>query len=519
MSNDTNAINSGTPDYGDALENNETVTYEQLLAETVEEVMPDDSFSGKGNAVLTKPADLKLNENQDNSEFTGNPISYPSDNKAKLTVVLNELMGALTTDEIKELLNDVYYKVLNESYWTGSGQDELISTVQDKDRRWVQEMVQDDIKLEPRYVNPRINAKTNTPKLASIIASQTLGYGKDAQIPIYGSYLFAMFSPMSYIEIERLYDKINFEVEEAGRLSWGAAFSSLSGILIQTILDAAIQNVKISIDLPDGHSVEDFILDNLRLTDYPIFLWGFISANFPNGVPYNRSCLNTAAKCNHVVTSQLNPLSAMYVDHNMFTTADRKFLAKQKASRIKLKEYQDYVAERTVAKTYELTPKLSVTLTVPNMRKFFVSTHSWIDGIKSAVEKANTATSHANKLDKINREIDATNLAQYAHWVSAITVNINGQTTLINKPSAIEQFIGELSSSKQAKTKFNNALHEFYHESISSTIAIPSYDCPACRYPNDDEGEVPGPLGLKDIIPLDVVRNFFALLGQRILSM
>jgi hypothetical protein len=103
-------------------------------------------------------------------------------------------------------------------------------------------------------------------------------------------------------------------------------------------------------------------------------------------------------------------------------------------------------------------------------------------------------------------------MRQYSQWVESIEFNSN----IIEDKETIESTFSILSSDDNVRDEFIQEVTKYINESTISVIGIPAYDCPNCGAPQEKVEGVSTYPKLVNILPLEVVQLFFALLAQKI---
>lgn len=477
-----------------------------------------------GNAKVTlaysKPLIHDIAE-EDNFKGVTLPSIPIADSVKALTAITNEI-DQLPEPQARAVLQDPYYSIAFNGHQRSCSDESYQKTIKSVNRSWVQEVVHDAIKLTPRLTNPVGNAgKALSGRHIKQLAAASLGQGGYSKAPMWDSRFWVEFNPPDETDILALYDEMSKSIDEIGRITWGAAFSSLSGLLIQSVVNAAIANVKsISVELPAGMTKEQFILDHLLITDYPALLWGFACAMYPNGFTYHRACLNTEKKCTRIVSEVLDLLACFYVDESRLTERHISFMADRKAGSV---SYDNYIKAMDLVdrvRGFDLSPKCKINFKTPNLRQFFEATHQWVDDVRESLSATQQAESESVRKGIVTRHTNLTVLRQFSPWVFSIEAQLEAnpdQRSLLKKPGQINAYLSVLSRSNKAKTRFSEVLFEYYESQVLSTIAIPSYECPDCGMIQETQGGTDGvpPTSLKEIIPLDVLYTFFDLAGRR----
>jgi hypothetical protein len=246
----------------------------------------------------------------------------------------------------------------------------------------------------------------------------------------------------------------------------------------------------------------------------PSFLNGFAHTLYPRGFQFRRACAFNPEKCNHVTEGKLDLGKLQVINYKPMTDWMKTHLAVRRANSKSLADITRYQAELTSAQPWraqiEGADNLFVTFRSPTINEYIDSGHNWIGNITEMVDKvlsAKAGDSERNAL--ITRHGQATTMRQYSHWVESIEVG----TKAIEDRETIEKTLDRLSADNTIRVSFIEKVVDYINSSTLGVIGLPAYKCPVCK--EDQEAETPVK-GFKDVIPLDVIQLFFALITQRI---
>lgn len=341
-----------------------------------------------------------------------------------------------------------------------------------------------------------------------------LGLGTLFQVPLWHSGIWVTFKPPSdseIIELNRILvsDKIKF-----GRYTYGLVFSNLSSYTTDRLVDFAIAHVY---DLTA--KAEDITVENLKQhvssQDIPSLIWGFACTMYPRGFRYRRACVNDPEKCNYILEETLNLMKLQWTNANALTDWQKTFMAGRQSKTKDLASIQRYKEELTKLKPKKilinegLDSEIAILIKTPTIAEYIESGYRWINDITNTVDRAlglNTTDDERNNF--ITRHGQASAMRQYTHWVDSIEIDTN----TISDPETIETTLNVLSSDDEVRAQFIKGVVDYINSSTISVIGIPVYDCPQCNKSQDIDHKLPAH---KNIIPLDVIQLFFALLGGK----
>jgi len=341
-----------------------------------------------------------------------------------------------------------------------------------------------------------------------------LGLGSQMQVPLYHSGFSITFKPASeteLVELDRLLsnDKIKF-----GRHTYGMVFSNTSVYVNERLIDFALDHIyetDVSGDI-DTDQLKSLIL----CQDIPTLLAGFACTMYPKGFPYSRSCVNNPEKCNYVLESKLNLRNLFWVHRSILTEQQKAHMATWRPGSKtidSIKEYQKQLARiqpKRVIFNEGREDEMAITLKSPNINDYVQAGHRWITGIVDLVEDAlSKDTESRDRNYVIVRHGQATSMRQYAHWIQAIEFDTNS----IEDIDTIESNLNVISSDDYIRDKFLESVSDYINQTTFCIVGIPSFDCPKCNGTQESHIKLPYH---SNIIPLDVIQVFIALLTQRI---
>ena len=342
------------------------------------------------------------------------------------------------------------------------------------------------------------------------------GSGNVIQVPLFHSGFWVTLSPPGDDEITDLHRSITTDKIKLGRYTNGAMFSNTATITNQRFfefINKHIESSTIRFEDGTGGEVGDYIL----LNDLPILIWGMACAMHPDGHNYKRACSSTPDKCKTVHEGLLDLSKLMWMDDVPMNQWQRNMMSRRKSRSNPVANVKRYQSELRVGreKSYKIDHgfgrSTTFVLKSPTINSSIEHGNLWMDdiadGMKEALGKDPTLEAR-NKFIKDNAL--ASYLRQYAHWVTKVDLGSNGYAEKITDIHAI---LGTFTNNDKLRATFLEKVVEYIDRSTIALIGIPSYHCPICggEQHSGDSGEV------KDIIlPLDVHRTFFTMLGIRV---
>ena len=345
-----------------------------------------------------------------------------------------------------------------------------------------------------------------------------LGLGTLFQVPLWHSGLWVTFKPPAeseIIELNRILmsDKIRF-----GRYSYGLVFSNISSYTTDRLVDFALAHVY-DITAKAEEITAENLKSHLSCQDIPSFLWGFVCSMYPKGFKYHRACVADPEKCNYVLQETLNVTKLQWTNVAALTEWQKTFMAGRQPKTKDLASITRYKEELTRLKNKRIVinegkaNEIAIVIKTPTVTEHVEAGYRWISDIVDIVDRTlglNTTDDERNNF--ITRYGQASAMRQYIHWVSSIEY----ETNVIDDLETIENTLNVLSSDDEVRTQFLKGVSDYINASTISVIGIPVYDCPNCGHVEQLEHHLPAH---KNIIPLDVIQLFFALLSGKIESL
>ena len=354
-----------------------------------------------------------------------------------------------------------------------------------------------------------------------------LGVGGLFRAPLWNSGIWVTFKPATEAELLELNRVIAADKIQAGRDSYGLALSSNVVYTLDRVLEFALAHVYNTNIKPDElpiHQLREWIAPQ----DISSFIWGFLCACYPSGFHYETACIANPTKCNHVMEETLNVTKLQWTDTSLLTEWQKQHMSSMAANSRGLDSLKRYREEMTRLQPTRFIlnegteHEIAFTIQTPSVTEYVNQGHRWIGGL---VESVNTvlgmdASSEARNT-MINKLHKATTLCQYSHWIKSIEYGEltngddveNRSISRIEDRDSIEENLKALSAIDSVRETVINKILEYIGHSTISVIGVPAYDCPVCNAKYEGEKKYPQHT---NIVPLDVLQVFFALLGRRL---
>ena len=457
-----------------------------------------------------------------NVETTLDPISK-GENKHRPEVFINTPMMPLDiVQRIENISNGEFAKDSDLSKWGKVTDEALRLTGADNgyiDRigkdgsRWKQYIKYGNINIGPSASRVSFEEGTILTGAQALAATQRhLGIGGNFTVVLPHSGFWMTFKPPleeTFIELHRQFNNIKSEV---GRKTYGLGLNASTGLSNELCVRFALTSIVRS-------SIKDVdnILKIISCHDIENIIWGYVCTLYPNGFNHAQPCIADPTKCTHVEEDLINVRRLFYMDESRFTEEQLKHLSSNTQASMTVdsvikyqQEYKDKT--RKVIKIAEGTDdEVHFTVSVPSAFDYFDSTNKWINSISTKVLEALGADSPYNERNVlINEFFIGGQLRKYAHWVEEI--NIGGG--IIKHKEDIEQTLETMSGSNSVSEEFLSKMREYVGDTKLSIVGIPDFKCSKCKSYQITEDETDHIN--RSIIGIDVLSNFFTILGQRV---
>ena len=353
-----------------------------------------------------------------------------------------------------------------------------------------------------------------------------LGIGGLHRTPLFNSGFWVFFKPAAEAELLELNAALANDKVYLGRSSYGLAHTQHVAVALQRVFELALRHVyETSVkqsELPIAN-LHDYIAPQ----DIHAFIWGFLAANYPSGFHYERACSNDPTKCNHVERGNLAISKTLVVDTERLNDWQKNHMRSFSAGTMTLndvKRYRDeltHMHARRVFINKGTEHEIALTLQTPTMREYLDQGYKYVSSLSDAVTRSlNVDVGNDQRNAAIDQRSRAEKLCQWSHFVKSMEfgqVSDESQlaATIIKDRDTVVKSLAVLSSTDSISEEIIKEITRYVEDSTISLMAIPAYDCPVCKEPQEKatEGRYPR---MAAYIPLDVLQVFFGLLARRI---
>lgn len=386
----------------------------------------------------------------------------------------------------------------------------------DPNSLWRQGVLKEDQTLAT-ITHPRLKSATGDLKgeAAILKVSKALGLGDTLTIPLPHSGIVVTIKPPKERDIIDFYNSVFREKIWLGRMTAGLTLTNMSVYMNNRLFNFILKHVH-SINLKDVPKEQ---LGNYMLMhDFPILAWGFAATQYPNGFDYKRACSNDLKKCSHIEQGVINMLKLLWIDNTQLSEIQKAILTDYRPNNQDVEQYRKYISEhsRVRPKDYVLSNGIKIRMKVPTFNEHIADGMAWVNKINSDIDMLVTESDveEQAKTELLMQYVNTSMLRQFSHFVDYIELNkIGSEGDIITDRDTINSTLELLSSDDDIRPQLANQFLDFKSFSTIALIGIPSYDCPACKEPQNTE---PVNDNLVSVIPLDVISVFFTLLTLRL---
>lgn len=321
------------------------------------------------------------------------------------------------------------------------------------------------------------------------------------------------------LELER---RISIERAIIGRNSQGRIFSQTDVIIKGMVLDLIFRSIIQSTYYTDDPAE---LRKAISQPDIEILIANYAAAIYPNGYPLVRPCLADPDHCHDLAKGRVSIVKMIRYDNNAFTHSQRMFLARRvtRANPAELKAALDeFPASQKRVAIYtrqirkggqDVEQQIIFTFRTPSVAEYLESGYLWISELEAATDTAfGNKISITERDEHINNAAEAAALRQYSHWVESIQYrDEKGQDSgRVENVKDLYNTLERYSSDEKISDFFFEAVKEYIDSVTVAIVAIPSYDCPACKK------EQPTATGkFNHLIPIDASEAFFTIQRHR----
>lgn len=337
---------------------------------------------------------------------------------------------------------------------------------------------------------------------ANMRLRKAMGMGTLFKFPCWHTGIWLTLKAPTENALLELNRRLTEEKIRLGRQTHGLAFSNnavfFSGHLADFVV-AHIQNSTLIETEKDWHEIID-------LRDLPHLVWGLAYTVWPNGFQYARTKINPEEGSWQDEHGLLKLGALQWVDQASLTQRQVAHMAKNQGKVHNLETLRMYQEEftRGQMRLVPLNENVALELKVPSIAAHLDSGYNWVNNIVTMVDRAFALPpDDKRRLDYIMQHGLATNMRQFAHWVSAIV--IDGDR--ITEREDIDRNLDDLSGIDEVGDKFFEEVRKYEEDSMVSIIAVP-------RTPADKDSTAMQQF--PSLLVIDPLTTFFTLLYRKV---
>lgn len=464
-------------------------------------------------AKVTKKALQQFDINhRDKLEYV-ETIALPSDFDEQTRTALDKApnIDMIDTNEGRE-----WASIIAEGLENTTSSEVFVETLQDENASFGQQVEHNNIPLFGGVPKLRPIENQNLKGERSVIRMLShLGLGTLFQVPLWHTGMWITFKPPSEAEIIEINRVIQADKIKLGRYTYGLAFSNITSYTIDRLIEFALNHVY-DTTLKNEEAPISSLRSIIASQDIPSLLWGFVCTMYPRGFNYVRSCVSDPEKCNHKTKDTLNVFKLQWTNENALTDWQKTHMSKRQpgskdlASINRYKEELSVIQKRKIVINEGRDDSIDILIKSPSISEYVDAGHRWVGDIVETVNRALSAEARNEERNEIiTKHGQASAMRQYSHWVDSIEIGSN----VIDDLESIEKNLNVLSANDEIRSQFITEVVDYINRSTVSVIGIPVFDCPSCGTVQSGSMNLPHHT---NVIPLDVIQVFFALLTQRL---
>lgn len=361
----------------------------------------------------------------------------------------------------------------------------------------------------PRFKQP--NNSVLAGEQAMQMSFTHMGLGDFFHAAMWNSGFWITFKPapeVVWLNINRI---LGQDVSGISRQTYGMLHSAATSLAVSTIINSLLPYVYATSVNNNELAIAD-IPKYLSNHDEHDFIWGFISANYPQGVTIERSCIVDPNVCRETISERLEIPELQVVDNTILPEVNKIHMRSRGHGSMSLKSVLEYQERLLSASDSVITLKGSngkeakLTLSVPTSDKKSRMSNAYVAEIQEAILATVTADIPMSQREPLYEEqMTATELRLYQHWVKKIELS-DDRNNIIEDETAIASTLGGWTRDPVLRQQFFDEMGNFINRSNISAIGMEPAKCPKCG--GDHNRPSQRVRGKIDYIPLDMIQVF-----------
>lgn len=360
---------------------------------------------------------------------------------------------------------------------------------------------------------PRLNQSAGkvTGESALLRVRAAVGLGTITNVPLWHSGMWLKLKAPSESTLLELERRIARDKTILGRATMGVAFSNVSVYTQSHLTDMIFNHVY------DGSTKELTVAalkERILITDIPQLIWGMACTIWPNGYRLVRPCVKDPSVCTHTDEAHINLSKISWVNNRMISKVQRNLMS-DRDGKFTDEQLSSYRKEHSApqSRLIKVNDGLSLRLQVPTIADYEHCGFRWIDEIERMTDEAFGQRLRGEERERyILQQSAMTNLRRYSHWVKEVVFS---EDSVTEDRESVDEALDSLSGETRIANAIIEKIEDFMRDCVINAIGIPSYDCPKCGNPPDEDDL---PRHLSEIIQLEVNEVFFTLHYMRVLG-
>lgn len=363
-----------------------------------------------------------------------------------------------------------------------------------------------------------IGNKDVSPKTVIARFTKYVNAGEIIQVPLWHSGFWITLRPPKQKDFIILEQEIADTHIKIGRETATLAYSNYTVIVTRVLVNFIAQHITETTVKLDND--DDDIFNYINVQDLNTIVLGILSAIFPKGLEYAKTCKNNLQEedgystCNNIIKATLDPKKLLFVNRKALTKEMLDHMSKRRPYTMSLdsvKEYQRGIASLITKDVELLDGKVKIQIENPSIARYIDVGEKWVDALIAETEKlVEEGADISAKNIKINTLISTILMGVYNAYAKSVTTTDDGKvhTDQFN----IDSMLDILSEVGDTIGPFIKAVNEYISDSAIAIVGTPAYECPNCK--ESDKDPITSKYGFDNIIPLNMTHLFFVLSGS-----
>lgn len=319
-------------------------------------------------------------------------------------------------------------------------------------------------------------------------------------------------------ELNATYEMVMDDTISHAYRTYGRSYANQRSLLIGHLMELAFSHVKlVNTDL-NGRSIRDFLYEEVSSEDHDYVIWMLMSLIWPDGWVYSRQIAGDEAQPFQVAQQVLNLRTLMHIDDAELSEDQLRYIAdtrRKPSTSDQRTRYLEGFKRRRVTymdpETFGIktTRPIRMVIKAPSTAEVIASGESWLRNIVRMWDDSTAAQGGRDREQFIRREMNATRMRVYEHWVRSIEFLTDDKEVerSIEGREDIAKILNDLSSSPEIYAALQERVADHIADNSLYAVGVPMIEK---RF---GEETIPGnPF----VMPLDLVNAFFSMLSTRV---